>query len=165
MLIYLLTVGIYSFTISFLEVSTQSTFVEPVDRIRNKQTESGTGRSLINSTFKSYYESFVNSYQLFKFTSYNGIKLTLKWLFSILFAGYFGDFAMRWIWNWNYYMYFFLFFLLKVEVSLLYKLLSYYSIKLIIKWRFPIFICWFPWIYHALNLKVKSLRFFFFIYF
>ena len=99
------------------------------------------------------YKPFVNlSIIILLFISYKGIKLTLKWIFPFFLV----ILVILPCLELEIEMYIFFHILIKVEISLLYKLLSYYSIKLIIKLWFPIFIWWFRWIRCALNLKVKS---------
>ena len=73
------------------------------------------------------YKPFVNlSIIILLFISYKGIKLTLKWIFPFFLV-------ILPCLELEIEMYIFFHILIKVEISLLYKLLSYYGIKLIIK--------------------------------
>ena len=74
------------------------------------------------------YKPFVNlSIILLLFISYKGIKLTLKWIFPCFLV----IFVILPCLELEIEMYIFFHILIKVEISLLYKLLSYYGIKLI----------------------------------
>ena len=76
------------------------------------------------------YKPFVNlSIILLLFISYKGIKLTLKWIFPFFLV----ILVILPCLELEIEMYIFFNILIKVEISLLYKLLSYYGIKLIIK--------------------------------
>ena len=73
------------------------------------------------------YKPFVNlSIIILLFISYKGIKLTLKWIFPFFLV-------ILPCLELEIEMYIFFHILIKVEISLLYKLLSYCGIKLIIK--------------------------------